>query len=381
MRSFQSLAEYIENLHTEKHAPSCGIVIYKDHIKIYEKFWGYEDEEHTRPTTGKTLYNMYSCTKPLTVTAGMMLWERGALDLDAPVTKYLPEMARAFIEKDGEKVCVGEKMLVRHLFTMSAGFDYSIMSPSVKELVKKTGGKASTREIVSAFADMPLGFVPGERFRYSLCHDVLAAVIEVASGMRFADFMRENIFTPLGMENTCFHIDEKERDAKMALIWKWDGEKLLNFGRNNGYTLTENYDSGGAGLISCADDYAIFADTMACGGVSRDGYRLLKEETVRYMASDRLASFIEHPETFSSVVGDGYSYGMGVRVLTDNSFGARPALGEFGWDGAGGCCFTADPENRIGIVFTEHLFCWPDAQGSRVHVDMRNVFYDELNKK
>ncbi|MBQ8862694.1 MAG: beta-lactamase family protein [Clostridia bacterium] len=377
MEKFPKLTKYLEELHREKNARSCGLIVCKNHEKIYEKYLGFADEKMGKKADGKTLYFMYSCTKPMTVAAGLMLCERGVISLDSPVAKYLPEMASAFVLKNGEKVCVGEKMLVRHLFTMSAGFDYSIASREVSAIVKNTGGKASTREMMAAFAAMPLGFEPGERFRYSLCHDVLAAVIEAASGMRFADFMRENIFAPLGMENTYYHLPREEREARMASLWKWDAGVMREFGKNNAYELTENYDSGGAGLISCAEDYAVFADAMACGGVAKNGVRILREETVRAMASDALHGFVKVPESFSSVVGAGYNYGLGVRVLADKKNGTKAPLGEFGWDGAGGCCFTADPENGISMIFTEHLFCWPDAQGAQVHVNMRNAFYED----
>lgn len=379
MQCFPKLTEYIERLHREKNARSCGIIIYKNHEKIYEHFCGYRDAAGTEKADGKTLYNMYSCTKPMTVAAGMMLVERGVLSLDAPVAEYLPEISEAYVMEGGKKICVGEKMLVRHLFTMSAGFDYGITSRPITELVKKTNGTASTRDMMRAFTSLPLGFRPGEKFRYSLCHDVLAAVIEAASGKRFADFMYENIFAPLGMENTYFHLPMAEKEKRMAELYKWDAGRMRLFGKENGYELTANYDSGGAGLISCADDYAVFADTMACGGVAKNGVRLLSEESVHYMAGDRLAGFVEHPESFGSVVGAGYCYGLGVRVLTDRAYGSKAPLGEFGWDGAAGSCFTADPENGIGMIFTEHLFCWPDAQGGRVHVEMRNAFYEDYN--
>jgi CubicO group peptidase (beta-lactamase class C family) len=375
---FPRLTEYIEKLHREKNAVSCGMIIYKDHEKIYEHFCGFRDAACTEKANGKTLYNMYSCTKPMTVAAGMMLCERGVISLDDPVEKYLPEIRDAFVIENGEKICVGEKMLVRHLFTMSAGFDYGITSRPVTELVKKKGGTATTREIVRTFISLPLCSRPGEIFRYSLCHDVLAAVIEVASGKRFADFMQESIFEPLGMENTCFHLPMAEKETRMAELYKWDAGKMRLFGKSNAYELTANYDSGGAGLISCAEDYAVFADAMACGGVAKNGVRLLSEESVRYMASDRLSGFISQPESFNSVVGKGYGYGLGLRVLTDKAYGAKAPLGEFGWDGAAGSCFTADPENGIGMIFTEHLFCWPDAQGGKVHVEMRNAFYEDF---
>ncbi len=378
MMKFPRLTEYIEKLHREKNAVSCGMIIYKDHEKIYEHFCGFRDAACTEKANGKTLYNMYSCTKPMTVAAGMMLCERGVISLDDPVAKYLPEIRDAFVIENGEKICVGEKMLVRHLFTMSAGFDYGITSRPVTELVKKTGGTATTREIVRTFISLPLCSRPGEIFRYSLCHDVLAAVIEAASGKRFADFMRESIFEPLGMENTYFHLPMAEKETRMAELYKWDAGKMRLFGKSNAYELTANYDSGGAGLISCAEDYAVFADAMACGGVAKNGVRLLSEESVRYMASDRLSGFISQPESFNSVVGKGYGYGLGLRVLTDKAYGAKAPLGEFGWDGAAGSCFTADLENGIGTIFTEHLFCWPDAQGGKVHVEMRNAFYEDF---
>ena len=378
MMKFPRLTEYIEKLHREKNAVSCGMIIYKDHEKIYEHFCGFRDAACTEKANGKTLYNMYSCTKPMTVAAGMMLCERGVISLDDPVAKYLPEIRDAFVIENGEKICVGEKMLVRHLFTMSAGFDYGITSRPVTELVKKTGGTATTREIVRTFISLPLCSRPGEIFRYSLCHDVLAAVIEAASGKRFADFMRESIFEPLGMENTYFHLPMAEKEKRMAELYKWDAGKMRLFGKSNAYELTANYDSGGAGLISCTEDYAVFADAMACGGVAKNGVRLLSEESVRYMASDRLSGFISQPESFNSVVGKGYGYGLGLRVLTDKAYGAKAPLGEFGWDGAAGSCFTADPENGIGMIFTEHLFCWPDAQGGKVHVEMRNAFYEDF---
>ena len=140
MQNFPKLTEYIEKLHREKNARSCGIIIYKNHEKIYEHFCGFRDAACTEKTSGKTLYNMYSCTKPLTVAAGMMLCERGVLSLDAPVAEYLPEIREAYVIENGEKIFVGENMLVRHLFTMSAGFDYGITSRPITELVRKTAG-------------------------------------------------------------------------------------------------------------------------------------------------------------------------------------------------------------------------------------------------
>ncbi len=380
MENLPKITEHIEELKQKVGIPSCGFVIYKNHEKIYEHFSGYADSEKTKKADEKTLYFMFSCTKPMTVTAGLMLWERGLLDLDAPVEKYLPEMADVFLIKDGERVRPQNKMTVRHLFTMTAGFDYNIGADPIKEAKKASENKATTREMLRAIIASPLSFEPGENFQYSLCHDVLACVIEVVSGERFADFMKHNIFDPLGMKNSFFHISE-EKKSEMAGLYKWDKGNILEFSKNNGYILTDEYDCGGAGLISCAEDYVKFADAIACGGVAANGYRLLKRETIELMRKDALAGFAVHPETFASCVGGGYTYGLGVRTLADKSFGSKCPIGEFGWDGAAGACFTADLENGISMFFVQHLFNWPAAETGKVHVNLRNVYYEEYANK
>ena len=380
MQKFEKLTEYIDMLHNGKGVPSCGLIVYKNHEKIYEYFTGYEDTEKTKPANGDTLYFMYSCTKPVTVTAGMILWERGLLDLDAPVEKYLPEFKNVYLLKDGERVKPENTMTVRHLFTLSAGLDYNLDTEPIKEAIKKSNNTITTREMMKAILASPLSFEPGERFQYSLCHDVLACVIESVSGMRFSDFMRENIFEPLGMKNTKFYVPAEEKEERMANLYKWDEGVIRKFSKNNRYNFSPNYESGGAGLTSCAADYAIFADAMACGGVAKNGYRLLKPETIELMKRNALMGFISHPETFSTCVGSGYTYGLGVRVLADKTSGAKAPLGEFGWDGAAGSCFTADTDNGIGMIYVQHMFMWPHAEGGDVHVKMRNIFYEESEK-
>lgn len=375
MEKFPKITEHIEALKQKVGIPSCGFIIYKDHEKIYDYFTGYADSDKTKKADDQTLYFMYSCTKPMTITAGMMLWERGLLDLDAPVEKYLPEIADVFLIKDGERVRPKNTMTVRHLFTMTAGFNYDVNSEPIKAAKKASDGKATTREMLRAIIESPLSFEPGERFQYSLCHDVLACVIEVVSGERFADFMKHNIFDPLGMKNSYFHISE-EKKSEMAGLYKWDAGKIVEFSKKNGYVFTDEYDCGGAGLITCASDYAIFADAMACGGVAANGYRLLKKETIDLIRKDALSGFIEHPESFSSCVGNGYTYGLGVRMLVDGSFGSKCPIGEFGWDGAAGSCFTADPENEISMVFVQHMLNWPSCETNKVHINLRNVYYE-----
>ena len=109
MEKFPRLTAYIEKLHRERFSPSCGMIIYKNHEKIYEHFCGFRDAAKTEKTNGKTLYNMYSCTKPVTVAAGMMLCERGLLSLDEPVEKYLPEIRGAYVLETAKRFTSAKK--------------------------------------------------------------------------------------------------------------------------------------------------------------------------------------------------------------------------------------------------------------------------------
>ena len=100
------------------------------------------------------------------------------------------------------------KMTVKHLFTMTAGLNYTLRHEATLAYLKEHGDAADTVGLVNTFIERPLDFDPGERFQYSLCHDVLAAVIEVAAGKRFADLVGELVFTPLGMTDSYFHLTE-----------------------------------------------------------------------------------------------------------------------------------------------------------------------------
>ena len=184
--------------------PYCELQVRKNHELIYSAKCGDEG-------VGKRFF-LYSATKVMTVSAAMRLVQEGRLELDAPVSRYLPAFADAFILKDGVPCPPETVMTVRHLFTMSAGLDYQLDTPYIKEAASKAG--ANTRSIVEAFIKKPLGFSPGERFQYSLCHDVLGAIIETVSGMSLADHMRKTVFEPIGMARTSFAYDPSELAPK-----------------------------------------------------------------------------------------------------------------------------------------------------------------------
>ena len=144
------------------------------------------------------MYWFYSATKLFTCTAALRLLERGRLDLEDPVSRYLPEYASLQVrEKDGSLRPARTTLLIRHLFTMCGGLTYDILSPQIRDAKDR-----STRGILRAAADMPLAFDPGESYLYSLCHDVLAGVAEAITGLRFADYVLLPGSSPVLSPNT-----------------------------------------------------------------------------------------------------------------------------------------------------------------------------------
>lgn len=360
--------DYVNKLNGEKGIPYIDVRLYKNYQEVFS--YGVSDAGEV---TGKERLFFFSATKPLTVVCAMRLVEEGKLALDDLVEKYLPAYANTYLEgEDGKFVPTKKKMTVRHLFTMSGGLSYNLQTSPIREAVRKTNGKADTLAAVSAFVETPLLFEPGERFEYSLCHDALAAVVEKVSGKRFSDFMAEVVFKPLEMTDSGFHLEEKG----MYDMYDCDETgKIWQMKPYNRLILGENYDSGGAGVISNVKDYAKFAVALANGGIGENGYRLLKAETLAKITAAEHAE-MQVKNTFTCVQGADYGYGLGVRVrMRDTEWGL--SKGEFGWDGAAGTYLMVDPVRNISVVIGMHIMSWPHVFNGE-HLKIVECLYKDL---
>ncbi|MBE6611408.1 MAG: beta-lactamase family protein [Ruminococcaceae bacterium] len=196
--------------------PSFDCLVYHHGKPVYRRMHGFSDYEKQTPICGNERYFIYSCSKPITVTAALTLYEKKLFDLDDKLSDYLPEFANMTV-RDGDTVRPAEGAItIRQLFTMTAGFTYNLGSANLKDGIAATGGKALTREMMKYLAKDPLAFDPGARFEYSLCHDVLAALVEVLSGMKFGDYVKKNIFDPLGMKDSTFCLPVSDYDTLCA---------------------------------------------------------------------------------------------------------------------------------------------------------------------
>ena len=374
--NFTELTNYLSKIDTNL-IPDCEIAVYKNHECLYKNSFSRPD--YPKEEAKKDLYYLFSASKVITCTAALRLVEENKIGIDDPVSKYLPEFAELYVLKGDKNVPAKNTLLIRHLFSMQGGFTYDLGYEGIRRVREESNNNASTREIVAAIAKMPLAFEPGEDYRYSLCHDILAAVVEVASGKKFSEYLNEIIFAPLEMKDFTFYpTDDVMSRFKQQYSVDPKTFTALPVEPNCPYRLSENYESGGAGMIGSLNDYAKFADALA-SGESKVGYRLLKPETVTLMKSNQLCE-IGLNNFRTNINNKGYGYGMGVRTLMDQKIeNTLSPIGEFGWDGAAGAYCLIDTDNKLSIFYAQHVNGCSYVY-SHVHKAIRNLVYKALEK-
>lgn len=346
---FERTKELLDLFLAEK-VPGYDTAVFKDGKCVFRQSGGYVDMEKKTTHTGKELYNMYSCSKTVTCVAAMMLYERGAFKLDDKLSKYIPEYENMMVKtEDGLRPATTD-ILIEDVFGMTAGFHYTVSCPSIKAAVEKTEGRCPTLEIARCFASEPLEFDPGTSWKYSFGHDILAALVEVWSGVRFADFVRDNIFAPLGMTSSTFHITEEDRKS-LCTQYKYDySTKLVNLvDRSNVYDLGPEYDSGGAGMVSTVDDFIKFGEALRKG-------EIIKSETIKLMTKDRLSEARGRGAFYYT----DYGYGLGVRCPRLDGDACGEGIYDFGWGGAAGALFGVDIEHGITVFHAQHILNFPN---------------------
>lgn len=328
--------------------PGFDLAVYQDGKCILRHINGYSDLENKVKMNGSERYNIYSCSKVITCVAAMQLWEKGLFSLEDKLSDYMPEFAEITVKTDDGIKKAENPILIRHLFEMTAGFSYNCRSPQIITALSETNGKCPTREMMKYLAKESLLFEPGDRWEYSLCHDVLAALVEVISGEKFEIYVKKNIFEVAGMGRSTFMLPEDELNT-LAEQYRFENGRAVNVGKSIvPYKLGSEYASGGAGCISTVDDYIKFLEALRT-------YKLLKSETLKLMMTDRLTDLQKRTYWSSSTHG----YGLGVRC----PMGDKRYV-DFGWGGAACAYLAVDVENKISLYFGAHLLSSP-VQGLR----------------
>ena len=370
MSTTKDLDRLLQRFVEEKQLPGAALSVCRGEELIYESFVGWRDMAHAQKLTPDTLFRIHSITKAVSALCGMMEFERGAFRMDDPVYEYLPEYRHLQVgvrRPDGSWGVedAKETMTLRHAFNMNVGhyaYDDSPTAAAMKAVHEKLGGGKFTAgyslgDEIRALAQVPMLFEPGSHFQYGYGICIMAAVVEVTSGMSLGRYMQEKIFDPLGMESTGFRFRPgwRERLAECVRHVPDGGvehcDDLLGDPLDTMYREDAAYEAADAGLLSTLADLQTFTAMLANGG-SWKGERIVGRKTLEMMRQNLLTP--EMMKEFHTMMPDlkGYGYGYGVRTLMDPAASlCSGSVGEFGWSGAAGAWMLADPAEKLSLAF------------------------------
>ncbi len=348
--------------------PGCGCIVMKDGKVLYEGYRGTADIATGRKVDENTIFRLYSMTKVIVCTAAMIQFERGAFLLNDPYYLYFPEYKNTMVaDREGNggfKIRPAKSpILVKHTFNMACGLPYPSptsghptdagMTKIRKELEEK--GPYTLQDDVRAMGSVPIRFDPGEHWLYGFGHEMVAALVEKTSGMSIGEFLKKEIFEPLGMTSTGYRYEGDQADRMIRLYnIEEDGTYTDDGGVRDARHLPDAvYEGGGAGLFSTLHDYAIFTQMLANGG-TLNGVRILGKNTIDLMRRNMLSE--TQLKDFTNSYLDGYGYGLGVRTMMDPAGCSNSTPGEFGWTGAAGTWTSIDPENHFSAVYMHNTF-------------------------
>lgn len=307
-----------------------------------------------------SIFRLYSQSKPVTAAAVMLLVERGLIDLMDGVDKYLPGFRNPkVVDHRGRITRANRAPWIMELLGMTAGLCYPdgdcagqyaarVFEDAHEQI--RAGGGISTVEFMNRLGEQPLAFQPGTHWRYSTCADVLGAVVEVVSGKRFGDFLREELFAPLNMVDTAFWVPEDKQERFVTCYERGENGLTPWLGMNLAcgvYDRDPAFESGGAGLVSTLEDYSHFADMMMNKGVW-NGTRILSPKSIEFLTAPQLNDVVRR-DMWDSLCG--FSYGKLCRVCVEPEQYAGLAMkGEYGWDGWLGSYYANFPNEGMTIL-------------------------------
>lgn len=330
---------------------------------------GHMDRERGKPMATDTIFRFYSMTKPITSVALMQLHERGAFQLTDPVSRFIPQWQNLQVMCGGEwphfETRPAERpMSVRDLLSHQSGLTYGFMEGALEQAYNQadvyqagTMKGRNLQSMIDRLADLPLKFSPGDRWNYGVSTDVCGYLVQVLSGQRFDEYLQEQIFDPLGMEDTGFDVPPEKIDRFAANYERGPDKqlRLMDDPATSHYAKPQTFFSGGGGLVSTAHDYHRFCQMLLNGG-ELDGARLLGPKTIELMTMNHLPDGQDLSEralgSFSETANDGVGFGLGFAMIVDiprtQNVGS---VGEYYWGGAASTIFWIDPTEDMIVIF------------------------------
>lgn len=367
----------------------CQVLVSRHgHVGYFESL-GMMDRERGRPMATDTIFRIYSMTKPITSVALMTLYEQGYFQLNDPVHRFIPEWRdhRVYVSGEGagmETRACELPMTMRHVLSHSGGLTYGNSPHPVDQAYREHGVSRGERETLRTFvqklAHVPLRYAPGEQWLYSLSTDVCGYLVESISGKPFDRYLQEEIFDPLGMNDTAFSVASVKK-GRFAANYQRQPDKslrLLDDPEKSTYLKTPTFFSGGGGLTSTTADYYRFCEMLRRGG-ELDGARILGPRTIKLMTKNHLAGGRDmtqmalggRSETANEGVGFGLGFAMTLSELDSGAIGE----GDYYWGGAASTIFWVDPAEDLVAIFMTQLM----PSGSfNFRGQLKNIIYSAI---
>ncbi len=366
MQRLSKVDDLVNSYVNNKWLTGAVTLVIKDNQLVQYKGYGVADMDSKKPMANNTIFRIMSQTKAITSAGILILYEQGKLILDEPIADFIPAFKNPvvldkFNKTDTSYTTVPAKrdITFRDLLTHTSGIDYAgIGSADMQGIYAKAGVpsglgyfNANLLEKMNVLAKLPLKNQPGEKFLYGLNSDLLGCLIEVISGTTLDNFLKKNIFDPLGMKDTYFNVPATKAN-RMAGVYTEDKEhhiiKWSHEFRNidpDYPMMDKHYFSGGAGLSSTAFDYAIFLQLMLNGG-RYNGHQILSPRTVQLMTSGQLDFNLDD---------NGDNFGLGFQIASAKAAARLPRNeGSFAWGGYYGTTYWADPKaHMICLIMTQ----------------------------
>ena len=364
----RTIDAYIQN----QELAGGALLVRRDEEVLYENTFGYSNIAARQPIARDSLYRLMSMTKPITAVAVMQLAEQGKIELDAPLNRYLhgftamrvvDDKRYAYHEgmnalsllpglltfrlKAPRTIPAERDITIRDLLCHASGLEQGIYGLISMKLDKSK--RESLAALEQKYSTMPLDFQPGKGGGYSPLagFDLLARVVEVVSGLPFDAYLQQNLFNPLGMQDTAFRLDDAQT-ARLVHVYKREKNRLQDVtdtaeDMDSLLKRGENYTAGCGGLFSTLHDYDRFAHMLLNGGAV-DGVRVLQPETVRLMGQPGSPAYPD-PDP-------GCAWGLGMKIRKDPQKAKSACTADtFGWSGAFGTHFFVSPKDHLSAVW------------------------------
>jgi CubicO group peptidase (beta-lactamase class C family) len=354
----------------------CQVTVTRHGHTAYFRSFGQMDLERGKPMADDAIFRIYSMTKPITSIALMQLYERGYFQLNDPVSRYVPSWKnhRVWVSGEGEDMVTEaprRPISFRDVLSHMSGLTYGGGLPGVgiqhpvdkvyRALkVRSVGGDDPMHVFLDKLGQVPLLFHPGERWMYSLATDVCGALVEVISGKPFAQYLQDEIFGPLGMTDTSFHVTPDKLGRFTANYQRGPDKrlKLIDDPVGSQFAQDPGFKSGGGGLTGTSADYLRFCEMLRRGG-ELDGVRIIGPRTLEMMHMNHLPGGKDLSTvalgTFSETANDGVGFGLGFASTMGQVETGSLGAGDYYWGGAASTIFWVDPKEDLCVVFMTQL--------------------------